>query len=241
MFVVHRLVLGPGSSVRACWAGELHCAHLLLDSLHRTSPKPNHLGDLQDANALLELLLRLPLQGRPLRNAARTPALVSADLAVRSPMTGMADGCARSANGDTIVPASPAMNSRRLILETSPCIPKPSAAEIVRELWFALQSGSLHCVSPLLGADEAIGGQQVRYWGTSGRGHDAHQTARMTLSRHHDRLNARIQLGGCGGKATTGSGAATAGAGAVTTGPDAVASRSASRSLALSTAQSAVT
>jgi hypothetical protein len=37
--------------------------HFLLDPLNRTSPKPYHFGDLQDANTLRELLLGLPLQG----------------------------------------------------------------------------------------------------------------------------------------------------------------------------------
>src|ERR1700680_61588 len=40
----------------------LHRFDFLLDPLNRASPEPKRLGDLQDANALLELLLRLAFQ-----------------------------------------------------------------------------------------------------------------------------------------------------------------------------------
>ena len=40
----------------------LRRSHLLLDPLNCTSPGPKHLGDLQDANILLELLLCLAFQ-----------------------------------------------------------------------------------------------------------------------------------------------------------------------------------
>jgi len=65
-------------------AGALRRSHLLLDPLNRTSPDPEHLGDLQDAHALLELLLCLALQGdidlgpsepRTLSNRALEPCL----------------------------------------------------------------------------------------------------------------------------------------------------------------------
>jgi hypothetical protein len=41
----------------------LQRSHFLLDPLNRTSPEPKRLGDPQDTNTLLELLLRLALQG----------------------------------------------------------------------------------------------------------------------------------------------------------------------------------
>ena len=41
----------------------LHRSHFLLDPLNRTSPEPKRLGDLEDADTLLELLLRLAFQG----------------------------------------------------------------------------------------------------------------------------------------------------------------------------------
>src|SRR6516164_4307379 len=62
----------------------LRRSHLLLDPLNCTSPEPKHLGNLQDANTLLELLLCLALQGdivlgppepRTLSNRALEPCL----------------------------------------------------------------------------------------------------------------------------------------------------------------------
>jgi hypothetical protein len=41
----------------------LHRFHFLFDPLCGSSPQPNHLGDLQDANAFFELLLCRALQG----------------------------------------------------------------------------------------------------------------------------------------------------------------------------------
>ena len=72
----------------------------------------------------------------------------SADSGLRNPITGIPDCCACATSGHAATPPSPAMKSRRRILESSPYVPEPIAGEVVRELWLALLPGSLHCISP---------------------------------------------------------------------------------------------
>jgi len=83
--VLHRLYCVGGAGVGMSPRSQrLRRTHLLLDPLNCTSPEPKHLGDLQDANTFLELLLCLALQGdidlgssksRALSNSALEPCL----------------------------------------------------------------------------------------------------------------------------------------------------------------------
>jgi hypothetical protein len=62
--------------------------------------------------------------------------------------TGIVGCWACATTGHAAALPSPTMNSRRRILESSLCMPEPTAAEVVRKLWFALLPGSLRCISP---------------------------------------------------------------------------------------------
>ena len=65
-------------------------------------------------------------------------------------MVGSPRSCARATTGHAAALPNPTMNSRRRILESSPCMPEPTAAEVVRELWFTRGPRSLHRISPNL-------------------------------------------------------------------------------------------
>jgi hypothetical protein len=60
------------------------------------------------------------MSARPFRNEVVSVALPALDAGVRKPMTGGAARCARSADGTIAAVATPAMNSRRRIPQSSP-------------------------------------------------------------------------------------------------------------------------
>ena len=51
-----------GALSRRCALSRSRRVHFLLDPLNRSSPKPERLGDLQNADPLFQLLLRLALK-----------------------------------------------------------------------------------------------------------------------------------------------------------------------------------
>jgi hypothetical protein len=67
---------------------------------------------------------------------------------LRNPITGIAGCCARAASGHAAALPSPAINSRRRILKSFPWIKEAYRGKGCKGTGFALQPGSLHCVSP---------------------------------------------------------------------------------------------
>src|SRR4249920_3145095 len=61
----------------------------------------------------------MPYSAKPLRKASTKCALSFADRALRNPIRGLSDCCARATTGNATAPPRAAMNSRRLISHPS--------------------------------------------------------------------------------------------------------------------------
>src|SRR6266849_6139175 len=84
----------------------------------------------------------MPYSAKPLRRASTRCSLSLADRALRNPMTGLLEGCAFAASGQTADPTITLTNSRRLIVTFRQVILEPRTTRM--EAGYHVRPGSLH-------------------------------------------------------------------------------------------------